>query len=244
VVRLNALPVTQSPSLCRRVVCRVGGYAEVREIVEELAVDILVTRTRAGVLAFGADTDVRTAFEPYDITEFELHTIETKRLRYDSGERGLLREALARALVRAHNLDVIRRRITDLLAPADPEDSAWTPLRRQVGKLTGTVKGHPELRLREGVGTRLDWADDRLWLLFEPRIVFDGSTDDNKAAAADFARERTVKRYNRQLNDLLAFWADLLAFGGDDLRALGVGDGVDAVFRLSSDTSFSPRARA
>ncbi len=244
VVRLNAMPVVQAPSVCRRVVCQIGGYAEVREAVEEAAVDILVARTRAGVLTFGTDTDVRTAFEPYNITDFELHTIETKRLRYDSGERGLLRDALAHALVRAHALDLTRRRSTDLLAPANPEESAWTPLRRQVGKLTGTVKGHSDLRWREGVGIRLDWADDRLWLLIEPRIVFDGINGDNKVAAADFARERTVKRYNRQLNDLIAFWAGLLAADGDDLRSLGVSDGVDAAFRLSSDTSFSPRARA
>ena len=32
-----------------------------------------------------------------------------------------------------------------------------------------------------------DWADDRLWLLFEPRTVFLGATEENKAAATDFA---------------------------------------------------------
>ena len=66
-----------------------------------------------------------------------------------------------------------------------------------MGTLSGTVKGHPELRWREGIGTRLDWADDRLWLLIEPRTLFDGITDNNKVAAADFVRERTVKRYNQ-----------------------------------------------
>ena len=105
------------------------------------------------------------------------------------------------------------------------------------------VKDHPELHWREGIGIRLDWADNRLWLLVEPRTVFDGLTDDNKPAAADFARERTVKRYNRQLNSLIAFWASLLAGDGGDLRALDVGDGIDAVFRLFSDTGFSRRAR-
>ncbi len=244
VVRLNALPVTRSPSICRRVVCQIGGYAEVREAVKEAEVDVLATRTKAGVLAFGTDTDVRTAFQPYGIDDFELHTIETRRLRYDSGERGLLRDALARTLMRTHALDRVRQRSTDLLAPIDSEDSAWKPLRRLVGDLSGTVKGYPELRWREGVGTRLDWADDRLWLLIEPRIVFDGIADDNRAAAADFGRERTVKRYNRQLNDLIAFWAKLLAVDGKDLHALGIGDGVDAVFQLSSDTGFSRRARA
>jgi len=244
VVRLNALPVVQTPSVCRRVVCQVGGYAEVRDAVEQAGVDVLVARTQAGVLAFGADADVRAAFAAHGITDFDLHTIETKRLRYDSGERGLLRDALTRATVRQRGLDGIRRRSTDLLAPTDPQDASWAPLMRLVGALSGTVTGHPELRWREGIGTRLDWADDRLWLLVEPRAVFDGITDDNNAAAADFARERTVKRYNRQLNDLIDFWAALLAGDGGDLRALGVGDGVDAAFRLSSDTGFSRRARA
>ncbi|MGH9892190.1 MAG: hypothetical protein ACREA0_09460 [bacterium] len=113
-----------------------------------------------------------------------------------------------------------------------------------MGALSGTVTGHPELHWREGVGTRLDWADDRLWLLFEPRAAFDGITDENQAAVADFARERAVKRYNRQLNELIVFWAATLAGDGGDLRALGVGDGVDATFRLSSDTGFSRRAQA
>ncbi len=244
VVRLNALPVVQTPSVCRRVVCQVGGYAEARDAIEQAGVDVLVARTKAGVLTFGADADVRAAFEPHGITDFDLHTIETKRLRYESGERGLLRDALTRAVARERRLDVIRRRNTDLLAPADPRDILWVPLLRLVGPLSGTVTGHPELRWREGIGTRLDWADDRLWLLLEPRAVFDGITNDNKAAAADIARERTVKRYNRQLNDLVAFWANLLVGDGGDLRALGTGNGVDAVFRFSSDTGFSRRAQA
>ena len=106
------------------------------------------------------------------------------------------------------------------------------------------MEGFSDLKWREGIGTRLDWADDRLWLLVEPRIVFDGITADNRPAATDFARERTVRRYNRLLNDLVAFWADLLAGNGDELRALGISDGVDAVFALSSDTAFSWRAGA
>jgi hypothetical protein len=241
-VRLNALPVVQSPSVCRRVVCKIGGYDEVREAVAHASVNLLIGRTRAGVLAYGADCDVRTAFCRYGIEEFDLHTIEVKRLRYDSSERGLLRDALTCAIVRERGLYVNRRRSIDFLAPVDPHDVVWAPLQRLVGTLSGTVKGHSALRWSEGIGIRLDWADDRLWLLVEPRTVFNGITDTNKAVAADFARERTVKRYNRQLNDLIGFWANILAGDGSELRALGVGDGVDAVFRLSSNTCFSRRA--
>ncbi len=245
VVRLNALPLTQTPSLCRRVVCAIGGYSEVRAAVQRARANLLTARTSAGVLCYGADDEVRAAFEPHGITDFDLHTIEHRRLRYESGERGLLRDALTSALVRQRGLDqVVRQRSSDLLAPADVSEEAFAPLRSLVGPLSGTVKAHAELRWREGIGVRLGWADDRLWLLIEPRVVLEGRTEGNRAAAADFARERTVRRYNRQLNDLIGFWANLLAGDGSDLRALGIGDGVDATFCLSPDTGFSWRARA
>jgi len=98
------------------------------------------------------------------------------------------------------------------------------------------------LRWREGIGIRLDWADERLWVLIEPRTVFEGINDENRGVAADFSRERSVKRYNRQLNALIAFWAKRIAADGAELRAFGIGDGIDAVFRLSGDTAFSRRA--
>lgn len=195
------------------------------------------------MLAFGADADVRTLFSPHGITEFDLHPIEVRRLRYDSQERGLLRQALSRALARAHGLMLIRRHNVDLMMPADPSDQGWAPLKKLVGTLHGTVPNHAELTWREGIGTRLDWADDRLWLLFEPRTIMAGVTDDTRAAATDFSRERTVRRYNKPLNDLISFWAGLLGTGGSDLHALGVSAGVDAVFRLDSDTAFSRRSR-
>jgi hypothetical protein len=244
VVRLNAIQLTQVPNVCRRVVCEIGGHAEAREAVQQAEVRVLVSRVRAGVLAYGSDADVRKAFGAHGITEFDLHAIDSKRLRYESGERGLLREALSLAIARCRHLEHTRRRSADLFRPLDVEDPAWAPLRRLVSPLSGIVEGFADLRWREGIGTRLDWADDRLWLLVEPRIVFDGLTDDNRAAATDFAREKTVKRYNRVLNDLVGFWASVLAGTGDELRAVDISDGVEAVFTLSADTAFSRRAGA
>jgi hypothetical protein len=244
VVRLNALPVVRAPNVCRKVVCEIGGHKEAAEAVKKAGVNVLIGRVRAGVLAFGSDADVRSAFGGYRISEFDLHLIEAKRLRYDSGERGLLRSALSHAIARNRELDLHRRRNTDLFAPRDPAANMWKPLRQLVPPLNGVVEGFPDLRWREGIGTRLDWASDRLWLLIEPRIVFEGLTDENRAAATDFARERTVKRYNRPLNELIGFWAGVLAGDEGEIRALGIGDGIDAVFALSGDTAFSRRAGA
>jgi hypothetical protein len=229
--------------VCRRVVCDAGGVKEVKSAIEALGLPVIGTRSKAGVLAFGADADVRAVLSAYEIESFDLHPIEPRRLRYDSHERGLLREALTRALIRDHRMTAARRRSADLLAPASVDDEKWAPLKKLIGSLGGMVPKQPELRWLEGVGIRLDWADGRLWLLLEPRTVFEGLTEANRAAATDFARERTVRRYNPALNALLEFWSTLFASPQRDLPALGIGAGVDAAFRLGDVTAFSGRAR-
>lgn len=244
VVRLNALLVTQVPTVCRRVVCEIGGIADVREAIDRAGTNVIATRTHAGVLAFGADDEVRTSFQAYRITDFDLHTLETKQQRYDSIERGLLRRALTAAIVRERGLELVRhRRSADLLAPEDPQHDLWRPLIELTGSIVGRIDNRSGLKWREGISVRLDWADDRPWLLIDPHIVFDGITDVNRAVAADFARERTVKRYNRDLNDLLEFWSQHLAGDRGELRALGITDGIDATYSLSLPTGFSRRAK-
>ena len=244
VIRLNALELKMTPSVCRLVDCNIGGTAEVREAVRCSGVDVIAVRSQHGVLAFGADADVRIAFERFGIERFDIHALDQRRQRYDSTERGLLREALTNALERQGDLVAIRRRHSDLLAPRDPASTEWSRLKRVVGTPTGTVTGLPNLRWREGIGIRLDWANDRLWMLFEPRIVFEGIDDANRFAAAEFARERTATRYNRKLNDLIEFWSKHLSENGAELRSIGTGDGIDAVFRLSTRTAGSRRVGA
>lgn len=238
IVRLNALPIVDAPRQCRRLACSIGNTAEVREAVQKVGVDVLAARAQIGVLAFGADDDVRRAFESHRITDFDLHPFDVKRQRYESSERGLLGEALNRALCRQRGLNLVHRR---KLVPDDPRDIAWDPLRSLVGPLTGVADENPELSWREGLAVRLDWANDQLWLIFDPCTILDGVTDDNRAAAAHLARGRTVKRYNRAANKLVDFWARHLSQDGSEISAFDTGAGVDAVFRLSSDTGFSWR---
>jgi len=240
VIRLNAVEIKSIPSQCRRIVCDVGGTADVRRLVAEAGVDVIAARSKAGVLAFGRDDDLKRVFTPFD--EFDLHAFENKRLRWESAERGILRDALSRALGDARGLEVVRRRSADLLAPIDCAAEQWAGLRRLVERIDGQVPGHAEIRWREGVAVRLEWADERLWLVLDPRLIFDGVTDDTKAAVADFSRERTVRRYNPAMNNLVAFWSAALA--GRDLRSLAIGDGIDARFTVGRSNAFSARAKA
>ena len=238
IVRLNALSIVDAPTQCRRVDCSIGGTAEVRDAVQNIGVDVLAVRSQIGVLAFGVDADVRKAFDSHGITDFDLHAFDVNRQRYESSERGLLGEALNRAISRHRGLKLVQRW---KFVPEDPSDGTWDSLRQLVGPLIGVVGGNPELRWREGITVRLDWANDQVWLLFDPCTVFEGVTDDNRAAAVDLARERSVRRYNKKTNDLIDFWARHLSQGESEMRAFNTGSGIDAVFRLSSLTGFSWR---
>src|SRR5690606_7367479 len=70
VVRLNALRVFTWPKTCRLIECSIGGTRDVLQAVGDR--DLVVTRSRAGVLAFGEDAACRSAFSDYDITRFDL----------------------------------------------------------------------------------------------------------------------------------------------------------------------------
>ncbi len=235
VVRLNALPLLKAPTNCRRVECEIGGTAAVREAAK--GASVIAVRSSVGVLAFGSNAEVHRAFDPFGVTEFDLHTLDAG----SRTERGLLHDALRAALIRGRGLAVVPDNRWDLV-PALPSDPCWNPLRKMVKTLGGELGSDDEISWHEGISTRLEWLQDRLWLVFNPRTVFEGVTDDNKAMAADFARERTVRRYNRELNGLLDFWSRYLGEAREDLRAFGIGDGVDAVFRIGSTTAFSRRA--
>ena len=242
VVRLNALPVVAAPTVCRRVVCRIGGTADVRAAVRRSERDVIAARTQHGVLAFGTDADIEEVFGGYGIEEFGTYAFDPGRLRFDSSERGLLKEALTRALISHGDMVASKRGRTDLLAPMDTDSAEWLDLKRVVGNLEGALDGHSGLRWKEGVGIRLDWAADRLWVVFEPRVVFDGIDSSNRTTAAQFGIRRTVKRYNQSLDQLLHIWSVRLAKGGEPLRALAIGDGIDAVFRLGTRNAASRRA--
>jgi hypothetical protein len=104
VIRFNALPLTSVPATCRRVVCDIGGTAEVRAAIEAASANVVALRRGIGVIGFGTDEQVRNAFKPFGITEFDLHGIDIARLEFESAEHGLLNESLAKALCRERNL--------------------------------------------------------------------------------------------------------------------------------------------
>jgi hypothetical protein len=219
----------------------------VREAVADANAALIVSRRATGVIAFGSDTEVRRAFQKYEISRLDLHVIEGRRLRYESAEHGLLYEALVRALARELPLTSDRHgRSHRLIVDSErADDVRLQPLRGAARATTGTVAG-TGLGWCEAVEIRLEYRLDKLWLLLDPTIAVLPPADEAlPEQAKEFIRERQATRYNRQANDMLDAWRDVL-FGDEQesvFRAFGLSDGVDATFKLGRVTAFSYRSR-
>jgi SIR2-like domain len=247
-IRTNALPVLEWPSSARRITCGIGGAKALRTALHEAGVtqQTVAMRTKPGVLAFGSDDALRTALKPHAITQFDLHPIETHRLRYESGEHGLLAEALAVALGRDSPLLVRRRRPGWALVvhPHKANDPQLAPLVPATAGLLGRLPSGAHWA--EALAMRLDWHLDRLWLLLDPIIWMSRSNGPRPARDMDFVRERRARRYNPQSDALLAAWIKVLLGGHDTVRvsAFGGVDGIDAAFVIDSTTAYSRRSIA
>ena len=249
-IRTNALAVVSRPALCRLVDCTIGGFEEIEEAIAAAGVDIVARRVRQGVLAFGRDGDIRTAFEPFGIKAFDTHPLVALRLVRETGERALVREALFRAVGGTPNLRLQRRRRTAVLLP-DPARVAASVFNagdvRPVDRVSGVV-GRTSVAWSEACLLRMDYRLDQMWVLLEPMVVTelpDDAPDDVVETTREFVRERRARRHNRMANALLDGWISLI-FGEEQsvrMRTFDIGDGVDAEFELLRTSAFSGRAR-
>jgi hypothetical protein len=245
IIRTNALPLTNWPTTCRRIVCAIGGTKQVREAIINQHARAIAVRTSAGVIAFGSDAELSKAFDPFHIEEFDCHAIEPKRLRFESAELGLLRDAFALAVEAAGPFQVKRSRSSYLLIAdfSRLSTSDIAVLRQCTGSLSGTISP-TGLQWCEALRLKLDYHLGRLWLLLEPTIYFDEPrTEEERYVAGDFVRERLAARYNRQWNSILEGWISIIIGNRDErqLSAFAISDGVDASFTVAKVTGFSRR---
>jgi hypothetical protein len=243
VARTNAVPVISSPIVCRRIECNIGGAQEVEDAVMNANASVIATRRNVGVLAFGSDSEVRSVFEPFGITTFDLYSIEPKRLRYDSVERRLISEALVRGICRARPLIGERKKAARFLTvdPARESGVEFSGLRQLTDSITGAVPS-VGLQWREAAEVRLEWRLGQLWFLLLPTVWVEATDDRSREAArAEFVRERTATRYNRVWNSLLDVWTEIISGGMEQgsFHCFGISDGIDAAFTLSRITAFS-----
>ncbi len=245
-VRMNALPVISRPALCRIVDCPIGGDKEIDEAIAKADVDIVAHRVRDGVLAFGRDTDIRKAFDPFGIKAFDQHPLSSKKLLKEGGERALVRDALFRAIAGRSGLTLKRRRSRARLLPipGQVQPSIFNSDKaKPVDSVSGVVS-KTNIAWSEACGLRVDYRLDQLWLLIEPTIATElaiDTPDDIAELTREFVRERRARRHNRFANALLDGWIKLIVGQEPSIRlkAFGIADGIDAEFEILRTTGFS-----
>lgn len=242
VIRLNALPIAELPTVCRLVECTIGNAKAVQEAIQTSGENVIATRKNIGVIGFGSDHAVRQTFEPHAITKFDIHQIEFKRLAFESAEFSIVSAALVRALTRGRGLRWVRRRPAYRLTPENDADTRISRIKKIMS--VGSVVPGTGIACRPALDIRMDVRFGRAWLLIEPSLTFD---EPNTAAdgekARDFVREHLARLYNQQHSDLLDAWIDRIFGTATELRltALGIADGLDAPFALSRTTAFTWR---
>jgi NAD-dependent SIR2 family protein deacetylase len=238
-LRLNAVAVAEHPRSARLVKCTIGGSAEVRAAILAAGVDAVAARRKDGVIAFGRDEDLLTAFREHQ------PTLDYSRLDPAfNADIGLMYDALVAALGRSRPLLRRGRRLL-IVDPDQVGSSALEPLRRAgLGDLAGRIPGTSGA-WAEGIELRLELRHETLWLIYAPTVWPERTDDaDEYHRRREWTRERQVKRYNRPYTALLKAWADVITNSAPEarLQALGLGrGGTDAEFTIKRLAPFVER---
>ena len=203
-------------------------------------------RSQHGVLAFGADAEVRRVFAAHQPDRLDLHSIEESRLWRETNELNLLRNALVQGLI--HNMPLIAwagRGVHEIhIDPASANAPQLAPLRTELKVITGTVP-ETDVKWSEGVSTRIEYRLGRLWMLLQPTVCFEKTkSDDERYTCGDFVRERQARRYNRVADSILNAWLQVLLPGTQnaEIRAFHGQPGIEARFVISRRTAFTRRS--
>ncbi|WP_428406860.1 SIR2 family NAD-dependent protein deacylase [Hyphococcus sp.] len=243
-IRTNAIPIVEYPNTCRLIECDIGGAKEIQEAMGDDAEQIVAARIKKGVLAFGDDGELKRIFKHYGIKKLDTHSILPERLKFESGERSLLRDALFSAISASCGFPIIQDRHRHYIR-ADIGDARFDlqTLTRAAGRLHGERSGG-NVKWAEACGLRLDYRLGALWLLLKPFVMVDlhdDLADEAKDDAKEFVRERRATRYNSQSNALLDGWVQALFGAGQSGVDLGFdgGTGIGARFEILPVTGFS-----
>src|ERR1043165_582086 len=168
VIRLNALPIAELPTVCRLVECTIGNAKDVQEEIQTSGENVIATRKNIGVIGFGSDHAMRQTFEPHAITKFDIHQIELKRLAFESAEHSIVSAALVRALTRRRGLRWVRRRPGYRLMPENDADPGFSRIKKIMSM--GSIVPGTAIACRPALDIRMDVRFGRAWLLLEPSL--------------------------------------------------------------------------
>jgi hypothetical protein len=158
----------------------------------------------------------------------------------------LIYVALLKALVRERDLIAEQKRGYRLVR-VDPDcgqSKAYEPLKKVLNAIWGNIP-QTNVTWTEAIEIHISYRLGRLWLVFEPKVWVARPLPTEKDFVEGFRKERQAARYNRDWNDLIGAWAEVICHDQTSatISSFGIEDGVDAVFEISNTTAFSRRLK-
>ena len=161
-----------------------------------------------------------------------MYSIELRRFWYDSPEAGLIYDALLKALVRERDLIAEQKRGNRLIRvdPNREQSKAYDPLKKVLKTIWGNIP-QTNATWAEAIEIHINYRLGRLWLVFEPKVWVTRPLTTEKDLVDGFRSERQAARYNRDWNDLIGAWAEVICHDQTlaSISSFGIEGGVDAV---------------
>jgi NAD-dependent SIR2 family protein deacetylase len=237
VLRYSALRIESMPTVARRIVLNnVVSSEQARKLLKDAKCRAVVAAMGRELAAFGKDDEILAAFASLSPKTLGNYDLDPEN---DSRARGLIYEALVKALASRHPL-IPRYKSSGhallVAAPRGDEDEAKrqrrvSELKRLTAAYESSLTGHvPVLAYpyHEGVHLKLDSFEGRWWCGFEPFTFVDLPREPEQQAdtamdelgrsparrpdpAGDWRRERWAQKYNGHWARIIDAWAAMLA---------------------------------
>lgn len=255
IIRLNAFKVISTPHTVYQFEANVGGISEVKHAIEG-ASNVIATRVKEGVLAFGDRDEIASVFKIEDKSEIVAQPFKVKK--YKSSELFLFYQILESIFCRSLPLCSYQG-IGGLTLYIDPKARDLSQLSPLNSALVSKWDNSPKIYgstpglgcyWSESIKLRIEEKMGALWLFLTPSIfVQDNARDWSNprfVKQEDFRKKRLGSRYNKQFDCLLEGWSRCLGLsrpisGGTStsFTAFSQEFGVNPVLEISTVSGFS-----
>lgn len=259
VVRLNAFKILSTPHTVYQFETNIGGIAEVKNVIADTR-NVIATRVKEGITAFGDRDEIATAFNVKNKSEIIAQPFKVKG--YKSSEFFLFYQMLESIFCRSLPL-ISYQGFGGLTLYVDPNASDLDQLSHLVQALVSKTDTSPSICGKtpglgcywsESIKLRIEEKMGALWLFITPSLFIQGHATnwDNPKyiQQEEFRKKRLGARYNKQFDSLLEGWCRCLGLsryvtGSNSvkLRTFSEDIGVNPVLEISTVSGFSRGGR-
>lgn len=256
-LRINALPIIDLPKETLSLTFKTPKeWTDLRQALSDSEGQLIFSKSDT-ILCWGTEATARTTFGA-DVVSVSVRDIPTD-IQQNLYIKNFLEAALCKALAKDKPLlSKTTKQGSYLIADPHATDiGGLNPLQQAVGKPSGIVSGLFSQATEVHRSQQVQWAEclrisierknGQLWLLLEPDVWI--WPQDSRRDARSFLDGRRGKRYNKQHNELLDAWTQIIFDGteGDEVtfHTFANGNTVEnPTFCLGRKAAFTKRLSA